>query len=76
MVPRIYIWWGGISNKKGTHYFLLQKFSKVGNRVTEGADDDGEYSVDTERRLNEVLKGHKVGHKAISKWTMLSGKFQ
>jgi hypothetical protein len=45
---------------------LLQKFSKVGNRLTEVADDDGECSVDAGRVLNKILKVHKVGHKAIS----------
>jgi hypothetical protein len=61
-----YIWWGGIGNKKGTHYFLLQKSSKVGNRVTEVDDVDGECSVDAGRVLNNILNVHKVGHKAIS----------
>jgi hypothetical protein len=55
---------------------LLQKSFKVGDRVTEGAGEAGDGSVDSGRRLNELLMGHKVGHKAISKWTMLSGKFQ
>jgi hypothetical protein len=55
---------------------LLQKSSKVGDRVTEVAGKAGDGSSDAGRRLNEVLKGHKFGHKAISKWTMLSGKFQ
>jgi hypothetical protein len=45
---------------------LLQKSSKVGNRVTEVADDDGEFSVDAGRVLINILKVHKVGHKAIS----------
>jgi hypothetical protein len=45
----------------------------VGDRVTEVADDDGECSFDTGRVLNYLLKGHKVGHKAISWWTMRSG---
>jgi hypothetical protein len=58
--------WGGIGNKKGTHYFLLKKSSKVGYRVTEVADDDGECSVDAGRVLNNILKVHKVGHKAMS----------
>jgi hypothetical protein len=55
---------------------LLQKSSKVGDRVTEVADEDGEYSADAGRVLNDLLKGDKVGHKAISWWTMLSGKFK
>jgi hypothetical protein len=55
-----------MGNKKGTHYFLLQKSSKVGDRVTEVAGDDGEYSVDSGRGLNNILNVHKVGHKAIS----------
>jgi hypothetical protein len=45
---------------------LLQKSSKVGDRVTEVDGDDGECSVDTGRGLNNILKVHKVGHKAIS----------
>jgi hypothetical protein len=60
------IWWGGIGNKKGTHYFLLQKSSKVGDRVTEVAGDDGKCSVDAGRVLNNIMNVHKVGHKAIS----------
>jgi hypothetical protein len=48
----------------------------MGTGLTEVAGEAGESFVDAGRRLNEVLKGHKVGHKAISKWTKLSGKFQ
>jgi hypothetical protein len=55
---------------------LLQKSSKVDDRVTEVAGESRDSSVDAGRRLNEVMKGQKVGHKAISKRTMLSGKFQ
>jgi hypothetical protein len=55
---------------------LLQKFSKKGTGLTELAGEAGESSVDSGRGPNETLKGHKVGHKAISKWTMLSGNFQ
>jgi hypothetical protein len=55
---------------------LLQKSYKVGDRVTEVADEDGECSADAGRVLNDLLKGHKVGQKAIIWWTMLSGKFQ
>jgi hypothetical protein len=55
---------------------MLQKSSKVGDRVTEVADEDGECSSEAGRVLNDLLKGHKVVHKAISWWTMLSGKFQ
>jgi hypothetical protein len=55
---------------------LLQKSSKIGDRVTEVAGEAGDGSVDAGRWLNEVMKGHKVRQKAISKWTMLSGKFQ
>jgi hypothetical protein len=36
----------------------------------------GEVSVDAGRGLNEILKGHKIGHSAISRGTMLSGNFQ
>jgi hypothetical protein len=52
---------------------LSQKSFKFGNRVTEVADDDGKCSVDAGRVLNDLLKGHKVGNKAISWWTILSG---
>ena len=40
------------------------------------AGDDGECSVDAGRVLNNVLNVHKVGHKAISWWTMLSDNVQ
>jgi hypothetical protein len=55
-----------MGNKKGTHYFLLQKSSKVDDRVTEVDGDDGDCSVDSGRGINNILKVHKVGHKAIS----------
>jgi hypothetical protein len=48
----------------------------VGDRVTEVAGEAEDGYVDAGRRINELMKGQKVGHKAISKWTMLSGKFQ
>jgi hypothetical protein len=44
--------------------------------LTEVAGEAGEISVDAGRGLNETLKGHKIGHIAISRGTMLSGKFQ
>jgi hypothetical protein len=36
---------------------LLQKSSKVGDRVTEVDGDDGECSVDAGRVLNDVTEG-------------------
>jgi hypothetical protein len=44
--------------------------------LTEVAGEAGESYVDAGRRLNEMLKGHKIGHNAISRGTMLSGNFQ
>jgi hypothetical protein len=44
--------------------------------LTEVAGEAGECSVDAGRGLNETLKGHKIGHNAISRGTMLSGNFQ
>ena len=48
----------------------------MGDRVTEVAGDDDECSVDAGRGLNDILNVHKVGHKAISWWTMLSDNVQ
>ena len=47
---------------------MLQKSSRIVTGLTEVAGEAGESSVDAGRWLNE--------DKAISKWTMLSGKFQ
>jgi hypothetical protein len=44
--------------------------------LTEVAGKAGENSFDAGRGMNETLKGHKIGHNAISRGTMLSGKFQ
>jgi hypothetical protein len=43
---------------------LLQKSSKGVIRVTGVDEDDGEWPFDAGRRLNKILRGHKVGHKA------------
>jgi hypothetical protein len=67
---------GEESNKNITHYFLLEKSSKMVTGLTEVAGEAGESSVDAGRWLNETLKGHKIGHNAISRGTMLSGNFQ
>jgi hypothetical protein len=44
--------------------------------LAEVAGEAGESSVDAGRGLNKTLKGHKIGHNAISRGTMMSGKFQ
>jgi hypothetical protein len=36
---------------------LLQKSSRVGDRVTEVAEEDGEFSADTGRVLNDFTEG-------------------
>ena len=43
---------------------MLEKCSWSGDRITEVIDAGVCDSIFGERGLNEVLKGHKVGHKA------------